>query len=117
MPSDLPRTAPPPPPGEAPAPEAFIDLRGVTYAYGGRAPVLDGLDFTLRRGDRIGLIAPNGSGKTTLFHLILGLVKPDRGTIRAFGRPVREEKDFREGGASSPAPSPTPPSFSARCWG
>ena len=76
--------------------EAIVEMRGITYAYPGRGPVLDQLEFALRRGDRIGLIAPNGSGKTTLFHLIMGLLKPDEGTIRVFGRPAVEEKDFRQ---------------------
>ena len=76
--------------------EPIVEMHGITYAYSGRGPVLDQLEFTLRRGDRIGLIAPNGSGKTTLFHLIMGLLKPDEGTICVFGRPVKEEKDFRQ---------------------
>ncbi|MCP4750606.1 MAG: ABC transporter ATP-binding protein [Proteobacteria bacterium] len=74
--------------------ELIIDMEGVTYSYPGGASVLDELDFKLHRGDRIGLIAPNGSGKTTLFHIIMGLIKPSAGTIKIFGRPAVEEKDF-----------------------
>jgi len=43
----------------------------------------------------MGLIGPNGSGKTTLLHLIMGLAKPVSGKIEIFGKPVKEEKDFR----------------------
>jgi cobalt/nickel transport system ATP-binding protein len=44
-----------------------------------------GMDFTVEQGERVVLLGPNGSGKTTfLFHL-LGLLKPDQGTIRLFG--------------------------------
>jgi cobalt/nickel transport system ATP-binding protein len=74
----------------------IIELRGITYAWPGRSPVLDQLDFTLNEGGRIGLIAPNGSGKTTLLHIITGLLAPDSGTIAIFGQPVEEEKDFQE---------------------
>ena len=74
----------------------IIVLKDITYAYPGRAPVLHHLDFTLRTGDRIGLIAPNGSGKSTLLHIITGLVAPDAGTVEIFGRQVKEEKDFTD---------------------
>lgn len=58
--------------------------------------MLDRLDFDLFRGDRIGLVAPNGSGKTTLFHVIMGLLKPQKGTIEVFGSAISHEKDFIE---------------------
>ncbi len=74
----------------------LIRLRGISFGYPGRKQVLDGLDFTLHRGDRVGLIGPNGSGKTTLFHVIMGLVRPTGGTVELFGRPAGTEKDFRE---------------------
>jgi cobalt/nickel transport system ATP-binding protein len=74
----------------------IIDLQGVTFAYAGGPPVLRDLDFALRPGERIGIMAPNGSGKTTLFHLIMGIVKPTGGRITIFGRQRRQEKDFSE---------------------
>jgi cobalt/nickel transport system ATP-binding protein len=74
----------------------IIELKGATFGYPGGPPILRQLDFTLRRGERIGIMAPNGSGKTTLFHLIMGLVKPLAGRVSIFGREVREEKDFAE---------------------
>jgi len=53
----------------------------VSKAYGGQLVVRD---FSVRvmRGDRIGLVGPNGAGKTTLLRLLLGDLKPDRGTVR-----------------------------------
>jgi cobalt/nickel transport system ATP-binding protein len=72
----------------------IIKLDQITFAYPGAAPVLDALDFTLREGDRIGLIAPNGSGKTTLFHIIMGLLKPTAGAMEIFGQRVEAEEDF-----------------------
>lgn len=71
-----------------------IELQGIDFAYTSEHPVLQGLDFTFCEDDRVGLLAPNGSGKTTFFHIIMGLLKPDRGTIRIFGSPVRTERDF-----------------------
>ena len=72
----------------------LIRLSHINFAYPGRRPILKDLSFTLNKDDRIGLVAPNGSGKTTLFHIIMGLLRPDSGTIEIFGRTVKEEKDF-----------------------
>ncbi len=74
--------------------DTIIHLRKICFSYPGRTPVLSDLEFTMRRGERIGWVAPNGSGKTTLFHIIMGLLPPDDGEIEIFGQPVREEKDF-----------------------
>jgi len=74
--------------------KSLIELKGITYGYPGGKVVLKNLDFTLYRGDRIGLVAPNGGGKTTLFHTIMGLLTPSAGTIRLFNRPMDREKDF-----------------------
>jgi cobalt/nickel transport system ATP-binding protein len=74
----------------------IIDLKGVTFGYPGGPLVLNDLDFRLRPGERIGVMAPNGSGKTTLFHLIMGLIKPLSGQISIFGKPLHGEKDFAE---------------------
>lgn len=74
----------------------LIDLSDIRFGYPGGPPVLDHLDFHLHAGDRIGIVAPNGSGKTTLFHIIMGLLKPDAGTVTIFGTRRSEEKDFVE---------------------
>jgi cobalt/nickel transport system ATP-binding protein len=74
----------------------IIDLENVSFGYPGGPLVLRDLDFRLKSGESVGILAPNGSGKTTLFHLIMGLLKPLSGRIRIFGREVREEKDFVE---------------------
>lgn len=74
--------------------DTIIQLSKICFSYPDRAPVLNDLDFTMRRGERIGWVAPNGSGKTTLFHIIMGLLPPDGGDIEIFGQPVKEENDF-----------------------
>jgi cobalt/nickel transport system ATP-binding protein len=76
--------------------EKVVEIIRATYAYPGGPTVLAGVDFVVRRGERIGIIGPNGSGKTTLFHLIMGLIRPLSGGIRIFGRPVHAEEDFLE---------------------
>ena len=76
--------------------QPIIELKGICYAYPGSPPVLDDLNFTLCRKDKIGLVAPNGSGKTTLFHVIMGLLRPSSGSIEIFGKPVLKEKEFRD---------------------
>ena len=54
--------------------------RDLTLGYRGRV-VLDKLDFTIERGDFLGVMGPNGSGKTTLIKAILGLLSPLKGAI------------------------------------
>jgi ABC transport system ATP-binding/permease protein len=57
------------------------ELEGVSKAYGERT-IVRGFDYTVLRGDKVGLIGPNGAGKTTLLKLILGQLAPDGGTVR-----------------------------------
>lgn len=49
-------------------------------SYNGRR-VVDGVDLAVGRGEVVGLLGPNGAGKTTTFYMIVGLVKPDRGSV------------------------------------
>ncbi|MGD9210541.1 MAG: ABC transporter ATP-binding protein [Desulfobacteraceae bacterium] len=74
----------------------LIHLSGICYSYPGALPVLKDLNLTIYAGQRIGLVAPNGSGKTTLFHVIMGLLKPDKGKIEIFGKEMVQEKNFSE---------------------
>jgi len=72
----------------------IIRLENIAFSYAGDKLVLDDLCFTLEEGAKLGLIGHNGSGKTTMLHLIMGLLKPSSGTIRAFGKPIETKKDF-----------------------
>ncbi len=75
----------------------MINLEAITYKYPGtNVNVIDNLDLKFYRGDQIGVMAPNGSGKTTLFYILMGLLKPDSGSIEIFGKKVSTEKDFEE---------------------
>ena len=85
-PAYLPRTPLASPDPEA-AGEPLCRLDGVSYAYpGAAAPVLDGIDLELRRGEIVALTGPNGSGKTTLAKVVSGLLAPDRGRVWRRGR-------------------------------
>ena len=64
---------------------AIVEMHDVTFAYNGEI-VLQDVSLEIRQGDFIAMIGPNGGGKTTLLKLVLGLLKPDRGTIRVVGR-------------------------------
>jgi zinc transport system ATP-binding protein len=50
-------------------------------------PVLEGVDLQVNQGDFLAIIGPNGGGKTVLLKVILGLLTPDRGQVRVFGKP------------------------------
>jgi cobalt/nickel transport system ATP-binding protein len=74
----------------------LINIKNMNFSYPNGGNVLNGIDFSLKKGDKIGLIGPNGAGKTTLFHLIMGLLKPDSGEIKIFEKVRKHEKDFVE---------------------
>ena len=74
--------------------DKLINLKKISFIYPDGKKVLDGLDLSLKKKERLGLIGPNGSGKTTLFRLIMGLLKPSSGTLTIFGREMSDKKDF-----------------------
>lgn len=78
------------PPDAAVNPPA-VRLRSLTFAYGPHAdPVLRGLDFDLGPGRHLAVVGPSGIGKSTLVSLIAGVLAPEHGTVRLWGRDVRE---------------------------
>jgi zinc/manganese transport system ATP-binding protein len=64
---------------------SVIALDHVTLSVGGRT-VLRDVSFAIAPGEFIGVLGSNGAGKTTLFRAILGLIRPDAGSIRVLGR-------------------------------
>ncbi|MEV4536573.1 ABC transporter ATP-binding protein [Asanoa sp. NPDC049518] len=62
-----------------------IEIAGLTKSFG-RAVALDALDLTVQSGEVHGFLGPNGSGKTTTIRVLLGLLRPDAGTVRMLGQ-------------------------------
>src|SRR5471030_3182235 len=67
--------------------EPLIEARGL-HAYYGASHILHGVDFTVRRGETVGLMGRNGMGKTTLLKSMLGLVRVRSGRVRVKGKDV-----------------------------
>jgi len=63
----------------------LAEMAGVSKRFG-RVVALDGLDLDVRPGELLALLGPNGAGKTTSISLMLGLQRPDAGSVRLFGR-------------------------------
>lgn len=59
-----------------------ITMDHVSYSYDGKTPVLQDISIHITRGKRIAIVGPNGSGKSTLLKLMVGLYKPQKGSIR-----------------------------------
>lgn len=58
----------------------FIETRDLVKTYKGRN-VVDGVSVRVEEGEVVGLLGPNGAGKTTTFYMIVGIEKPNKGTI------------------------------------
>jgi branched-chain amino acid transport system ATP-binding protein len=67
----------------------LLDVVGLSVRYGGVA-ALDGVSFTVERGEVVGLIGPNGAGKTTCIDALTGFTSPHAGQVRFDGRPVTD---------------------------
>jgi cobalt/nickel transport system ATP-binding protein len=72
-----------------PAPP-LLELDQVSYGYGPDIPALTRLSLTVLAGQRVALLGANGCGKSTLLKLLAGLLFPQAGTYRAFGREITE---------------------------
>jgi len=73
----------------------IVELNNIYFSYSGGRNVFQDLAFRLTEGDKIGVIGHNGSGKTSMLHILMGLLQPDSGSIRLFGKTVKTEKEFR----------------------
>jgi zinc transport system ATP-binding protein len=63
----------------------IVQINDLVFTYNGET-VLQDVNLVVRQGDFIAMIGPNGGGKTTLLKLMLGLLKPDKGTVRVNGQ-------------------------------
>ncbi|MBP1554722.1 MAG: ABC transporter ATP-binding protein [Oscillospiraceae bacterium] len=65
--------------------EPVVTFRDVSYSYNSGRKVLRGINFEIRRGERIAIIGRNGAGKSTAAKLLCGIIRPDTGTITLEG--------------------------------
>jgi len=63
----------------------LIQVEDLAFSYDGTARILENVSFTVAEHDFVCMLGPNGGGKTTLLKLLLGLLVPDKGTVRVFG--------------------------------
>ena len=74
------------------ADRTVIDLDGVAFGYTA-TPVVEDVTLQIDPGEYVAVVGPNGSGKSTLMRLMVGLLRPDRGTARLFGEPAHAFDD------------------------
>ena len=77
-----------------PLPCTVIEGVGVTKRYG-RVPVLRGIDFAVKAGRVTAILGPNGAGKSTLIRMLLGLARPDEGSVTVAGTAVGDDPGYR----------------------
>lgn len=68
-----------------------LELTNIHRSYERGVPVLQGVDLELKPGEVVGLLGANGAGKTTLIKIALGMLHPQKGSVRLFGMDPREE--------------------------
>ncbi|MCM8797505.1 MAG: energy-coupling factor ABC transporter ATP-binding protein [Candidatus Omnitrophica bacterium] len=79
--------------------DTIYELKDVCFSYLGRFPALRDINMNIAKGQKITIIGANGSGKSTLLQMLDGLIFPDKGCIKAFGKELKEEI-FRDDGFS-----------------
>lgn len=73
--------------------EPVIEVEDLWFSKNGEG-ILEGINLRVMPGDVYAILGPNGGGKTTLLKVILGLIPPDRGTVRILGGPPCEKRHF-----------------------
>ncbi len=69
-----------------------LEIENVSFSYpNSQEPVLNHINLTLKKGERVALVGPNGAGKTTLARILLGLYRPQTGIIRIGDVPLTDE--------------------------
>lgn len=75
--------------------ENIIELQNVSFAFS-KEEVIKDVSLVITRGDYVGIIGPNGGGKSTLLKLMLGLLKPQKGTIELFKTNINEFQNWHK---------------------
>ena len=71
----------------------IVEVKDICFSYGDDE-VLRDISFDIHKGDYLGVVGPNGAGKTTLLKLILGLLPMCCGSIKLFGKDIKQFKDW-----------------------
>jgi branched-chain amino acid transport system ATP-binding protein len=74
--------------------EPLLETKDLTVKFGGLT-ALDGVTFSIKRGEILGLIGPNGAGKTTCFNAITGVYRPTSGSVTFDGSPLGRIKRYQ----------------------
>lgn len=69
-----------------------IEIDNIHFSYVSDLPIYKGASLTIEEGTYLGVIGPNGGGKTTLLKLIMGFIKPEKGTVTVFGKSPKEAR-------------------------
>ena len=75
----------------------IIEVKDISFSYH-HDEVLKDISLDVHKGDYIGIVGPNGAGKTTLIKIILGLLKPAKGSIKFFGEDINQFKNWSKVG-------------------
>ncbi len=67
-----------------------LEAKGLVKVYGGKRAV-DRIDMAIHRKEIVGLLGPNGAGKTTTFYMMIGLTRPDAGSVFLNGEDITRE--------------------------
>ena len=73
----------------------LISTENLTFCFNG-LEVLSNISFAVKKGDYVGIVGPNGSGKSTLIKNILGILRPQKGSISLFGQPLSSFRQWNK---------------------
>ena len=88
--------------------ETVLEINGINKSYMKNKPVNENVSLSVHEGEIFGLLGPNGAGKTTLINQIIGLVRPDSGTITIDGVDVVSNPEFARQACSFQAQTQVP---------
>ena len=71
-----------------------FEIKEISYSYEGKNKILDGLNLTIRKNDKIGIFGKSGSGKSTFVDIVFGLISPDRGSIYIDDKKIDQDNNI-----------------------
>lgn len=75
-----------------PISQSLIEVKNISFNYGNNV-ILDDVSFNIDKGDYVGILGPNGGGKSTLLKILIGLLKPQSGSVSILGVPIADFKN------------------------